>query len=136
MSDNELRNGTSQDAPKAKKARRSSRKSVFEWIDATFDVSSIITEKQTVVLIPKLLLVFVTGVIYIMTSHWCDRLIREQDKVKKEIQDVRFDYTTLKAQYMKESKLSEMLENKTIQELQLNSGQTPPYKIEIEEQNK
>ena len=50
--------------------------------------------------------------------------------IQAEVEDLRADYTTLKANLMFASKQSEVA--KKVRDLQLKESLTPPFKIEVE----
>ena len=56
-------------------------------------------------------------------------LLWKIDRTKKEVQDLRADYTTLKANYMFASKQSEVA--KRVKEIDLYESMEPPSKIEV-----
>ena len=71
------------------------------------------------------------GLIYVGNTHMNDRLTRQHNKIKKETQDLRFDYMAVKSLYMKDTKQSEI--SARVKELELIQGDRPPYKIIIDE---
>ena len=72
------------------------------------------------------------GLVYIGNTHFADRMSREGVTLKKEVNDFRADYTTLKADYMYESKQSEVA--KKVKHLGLEEGGKAPKKIHIKEE--
>jgi Bacteriodetes cell division protein (FtsL-like) len=76
--------------------------------------------------------VFTMGLalVYIGFNHMSERAVREFNHLKKEVEDLRTDYTTLKASYMFASKQSEVA--KRVKKQGLIESKTPPYKIVIE----
>lgn len=71
------------------------------------------------------------GLVYIGFNHMSERATREYNHLKKEVEDLRTDYTTLKASYMFSSKQSEVA--KRVQKQGLAESKNPPYKIVIKE---
>jgi hypothetical protein len=73
--------------------------------------------------------VFLMG--YIWNAHTSDKLVRKISKMKVEVNDLRADYTTLKAELMFKSKQSEVA--KEVQSIGLEESMVPPQKIDLEE---
>jgi len=80
--------------------------------------------------LPYIVFVTVIGIFYIGNSHYAERNIRKIDRLKKEVEDLRADYTTLKADYMLGSKQSEVA--KSVQKLGIKESLQPPEKIEVD----
>lgn len=80
--------------------------------------------------LPYIVFVTVVGIFYIGNSHYAERNIRKIDRLKKEVEDLRADYTTLKADYMFGSKQSEVA--KSVKKLGIKESLQPPEKIELE----
>lgn len=81
--------------------------------------------------LPYIVFVTVVGIFYIGNSHYAERNIRKIDLLKKEVEDLRADYTTLKADYMFGSKQSEVA--KSVKKLGIKESLQPPEKIEVKE---
>lgn len=79
--------------------------------------------------LPQLLFSIGLCIFYIGNSHYAEKTIRRIDKMKKEVSDLRADYTTLKADYMFASKQSEVA--KRVKQQGLYESMQPPSKIEI-----
>jgi hypothetical protein len=73
--------------------------------------------------------IFLMG--YIWNAHTSDKLVRKIAKMKVEVNDLRADYTTLKAELMFKSKQSEVA--KEVQSIGLEESMVPPQKIDLEE---
>ncbi len=80
---------------------------------------------------PYAVFTMVMGLVYIGFNHMSERAVREFIHLKKEVEDLRTDYTTLKASYMVSSKQSEVA--KRVKKQGLIESKTPPFKIVIEE---
>ena len=81
--------------------------------------------------VPYVLYVAVVLIFYIGNTHYAERTVRQIDKVKTEVEDLRADYTTLKADLMFSSKQSEVA--KKAASLGIEESSQPPYKIIIKE---
>ena len=117
--------------PPVEKKRKGRRSGVFGWIERAIKMDSLFEEGVPVYYLPYVLFVVVLGLFYIGNTHYADKTNRKIIKLEREVEDLRADYTTLKADYMYSSKQSEVA--KKVKELGLVESQEPPYKIEIEE---
>jgi hypothetical protein len=81
--------------------------------------------------LPKILFALLLGLIYISNTHYAEKTVRKINTIQAEVEDLRADYTTLKADLMFASKQSEVA--KKVKDLELRESLTPPYKIEVEE---
>ena len=76
--------------------------------------------------------VAVLCVVYIGSRHYAEKKIRTIDKLETAVEDLRADYTTLKADYMYASKQSEVA--KEAKRLGLKESNVSPYKIVVTEE--
>ena len=80
--------------------------------------------------LPKILFVLMLGILYISNTHYGEKTIRKINTVQSEVEDLRADYTTLKADLMFASKQSEVA--RKVKSFGLKESLTPPYKIIVE----
>lgn len=80
--------------------------------------------------VPKILFVMTLGILYISNTHYAEKTVREINSIHAEVEDLRADYTTLKADLMFASKQSEVA--RKVKEFGLNESLRPPYKVEVE----
>jgi hypothetical protein len=73
----------------------------------------------------------VLGLLYIGNTHHAERTVREINRAQSDVEDLRADYTTLKAEVMFASKQSEVA--KRVRELGLRESLNPPYKIVVDD---
>lgn len=78
---------------------------------------------------PYALYISLITIIYVANSHYADKTVRQIAKTKAEVEDLRADYTTLKADYMFAGKQSEVA--KSVLSEGLEESSSPPYKIEL-----
>ncbi len=71
----------------------------------------------------------VLGLLYISNTHYGEKTVRKINNIQAEVEDLRADYTTLKADLMFASKQSEVA--KKVKDLQLKESLRPPFKIEV-----
>ena len=82
--------------------------------------------------LPYLLYISAIAIFYIGNSHYAEKNIREISRVKQQVEDLRADFTTLKSEYMFQSKLSEVA--KRVDDMGLKASMDPPNKIVKEEE--
>jgi hypothetical protein len=82
------------------KTKGESGKSLFSLLDKLVKLDTLFENGLPLKYLPHV--VYVTGIVilYIGNSHYSDKLIRKIDRIQAEVQDLRADYTTLKADYM------------------------------------
>ncbi len=68
---------------------------------------------------------------YIGNTHYAEKTIRKIDKIKRETEDLRADYTTLKSDYMEASKQSEVARN--VAPFGLEESYSPPFQVIVTE---
>jgi hypothetical protein len=79
--------------------------------------------------LPHVVYLTAIGIFYIGNSHYAEKTIRKIDRLQVEVEDLRADYTTLKAQTMFASKQSEVA--RSVKPLGLKESLKPPYKIKV-----
>ena len=79
--------------------------------------------------VPYVLFVTIIGIFYIGNSHYTDKKIRQINRLDIEVEELRADYTSLKADYMFSSKQSEVA--KKVKNLGLEESLQPPFKIKV-----
>jgi hypothetical protein len=119
-------NETIQEKPDNKKEG----KGLFAMISQSFKMDGLFDEGVPVKFLPQILWVTVLIILYIANAHYTEKTIRKIDKLKYEVEDLRTDFTTLKASYMYESKQSEVARN--VEPLGLVESKNPPIVIELE----
>lgn len=77
-----------------------------------------------------ILFITLLGILYIGNLHYAEKNIRKINKLEIIVQDLRADYTTLKADYMYATKQSEVV--KKAVEIGLVESKIPPFKIIIQ----
>jgi len=105
--------------------------SVFSAIERKLKLESYFEEGFPVQYIPKIVFVMALGLIYIGNTHHAEKTVRKINHIQAEVEDLRADYTTLKADLMFSSKQSEVAEK--VKAYGLKESLTPPFKIVVEE---
>ena len=81
--------------------------------------------------LPQILFLMALGILYIGNGHFAENTIRKINTLQKRVEDLRADYHTLKADYMFDSKQSEVASK--VQETGLRESSEPPVKILAEQ---
>lgn len=108
----------------------SSGVSIFSGFEKKLKLESYFEEGFPVQYLPKVLFVVLLCVLYIGNTHYGERTTREINRAQSEVEDLRADYTTLKADVMFASKQSEVA--RRTWEMGLRESLNPPYKIVVE----
>jgi hypothetical protein len=111
--------------------RPGSGKGLFSAFEGMASSTGLFKEGLPVRYIPYVFYVSVFVIAYIWNAHTSDKLVRNIGKLKTEVNDLRADYTTLKAEFMFKSKQSEVA--KEVQSLGLEESMVPPQKLNTEE---
>jgi cell division protein FtsL len=114
-----------------KSSQKEEKKNIFTMIEKRVRVDKMFEDGLPVQYVPYVLYVAVVLIFYIGNTHYAERTVRQIDKVKTEVEDLRADYTTLKAELMFASKQSEVA--KKAASLGIEESSQPPYKIIIKE---
>jgi hypothetical protein len=104
--------------------------SVFSGIEKRLRLESYFEDGFPVQYLPKILFVMVLGLLYIGNTHYAEKTVRKINNIQAEVEDLRADYTTLKADLMFSSKQSEVA--KKVKLFGLKESLTPPIKIVVE----
>ena len=109
----------------------SQKRSFFKRLESLVKIDIAFEHGLPVKYLPYIMFVTAIAIFYIGNSHYAERNIRKIDSLKKEVEDLRADYTTLKANYMFSSKQSEVAKN--VKKLGIIESLQPPEKIELRE---
>ncbi len=107
---------------KAKKGNMFSFMDNYVWFD-------IFEKGLPIKYVPYILYITAIGIFYIGNSHYAEKNIRKVDKMQQQVEDLRADFTTLKADYMFASKQSEVAQK--VEKHAIYESSQPPYKIII-----
>lgn len=106
--------------------------SLFSRIDNFFRVDTSFDSGLPVRFVPYVMYFTCLGLFYIGNNHYAEKTIRKISQLEGQVEDMRANYTTLKADYMFASKQSEVA--RRVKKLGLQESETPPYKITVEEE--
>lgn len=105
--------------------------SIFSGFEKKLKLESYFEEGFPVQYLPKILFVMFLGILYIGNTHHAEKTVREINRSQSEVEDLRADYTTLKADVMFASKQSEVA--RRVKELGLKESIDPPFKVVVED---
>ena len=105
--------------------------SIFSAIEKKLKLESYFEEGFPVHYLPKIFFVLVLGLVYIGNTHYAEQTVRRINIIQVEVEDLRADYTTLKADLMFSSKQSEVA--RKVKAFGLKESLNPPYKVVVEE---
>ena len=117
---------------KSSQGNRSGGRSFFTLLENVINVEKIFDKGLPIQFLFPILFSTILGIIYIGNLHYAEKNIRKINKLRIEVEDLRADYTTLKADYMYTSKQSEVA--KKAAALGLQESMEPPYKIVISDE--
>jgi hypothetical protein len=101
---------------------------IFSGIERRLKLESYFEEGFPVQYLPKILFGMLLGILYISNTHYAEKTVRKINTIQAEVEDLRADYTTRKADLMYASKQSEVA--RKVKDFGLRESLTPPYKIE------
>ena len=104
---------------------------IFAGLERRLRLEDYFEEGFPVKYLPKILFVMVLGLIYISNTHYGEKTVRKINNLQAEVEDLRADYTTLKADLMFASKQSEVA--KKVRDLNIKESLKPPFKVEVPE---
>lgn len=104
----------------------------FSLLDKVLPMDESISGVIHLRFLPQILFVATLCVIYIGSRHYAEKKIRAINKLENDVEDLRADYTTLKADYMFASKQSEVA--KEAAHLGLEESGVSPYKIIVSQE--
>lgn len=108
------------------------RGSFFTALDKLLPWDESMAQVIHVRFLPQILFICVICVIYIGSRHHAEKRIRTINKLESQVEDLRADFTTLKADYKYASKQSEVAKKAKI--LGLTESEVSPYKITLKKE--
>jgi hypothetical protein len=111
--------------------KKSKGKSLFSGLEQKMKLEYYFAEGFPVGHLPKIIFVVVLGLFYIGNSHYAEKTVRRIHQIQANVEDLRADYTTLKADLMFASKQSEVA--RKVKAIGLKESLTPPHKIIVKE---
>lgn len=106
------------------------KKSLFSKLESITKLDPAFEHGLPVKFMPYIIYITLVGIFYIGNTHYAEKTSRKINKVQNEVEELRADYTTLKANFMIDSKQSEVAEK--VKRLGLEESIVPPYKIDLD----
>ncbi len=100
---------------------------LFALLDRFLRIDDSLAQVIHVRFLPQILFISAICVVYIGNRHYAEKKIRAINTLETEVEDLRADFTTLKAEYMFASKQSEVA--KQAKALGLEESEHPPFKV-------
>lgn len=112
-------------------ARQKRKKRLTAWVNDVIGLDRLFGENNAWPIrnIDRILWVTFLLIIYIGLTHNAERLVRRTQRTRTEVDELRAQYTTLQADFMKSGKQSELI--KRMAPLGLTDSQTPPKKLVV-----
>jgi hypothetical protein len=105
--------------------------SVFSGLEKRMRLETYFEDGFPVKYLPKIMFGFFLSLAYISNTHYAEKTTRAIHRAQSEVEDLRADFTTLKADVMFASKQSEVA--RRVKLLGLKESVKPPFKIIVEE---
>ena len=115
------------------KPRSKQGKNLFTILESSLKNSGLVEENLSGKYLPYILYLMFLGILYIGNGHYAENSIRKVDALQRQVEDLRADYHTLKADYMFSSKQSEVAVR--VKDMDLYESLNPPYKIEVKNEH-
>ena len=98
-------------------------------LDGTF-----LTKENFVKQLPFIFFLVVLTICYIANTYYTEKIVRQIDKTKNELKELRSEYITIKSEYMNKSKQSEVAKRSA--SIGIKESLDPPKKIVFDNKNK
>lgn len=129
MNANQLREPLEKKEETAGKKKKKKRENVIARFVFSFFDGTILTREKVLKTLPFLFFLTILAVIYITNSYYAERTIRNIEKIKNELKELRTEHISVKSEIMFRSKQSEIAV-KLIQ-FGIKESVVPPVKIFI-----
>ncbi len=112
---------------KIKRKSKASTGSLFNVLERWLKVEDLSIRAVSAAYLPQVLFLLALGILYIGIGHYAENSIRKINTAQKQVEDLRADFHTLKADYMFNSKQSEVASK--VKAFGLQESTEPPLKI-------
>jgi hypothetical protein len=120
-----------QEKKEGKKKRKSRKRTFRAFVDGTFLANKVVLEQ-----LPFILFLTVLTLIYIGNRYHAEKIVRETNRLKREINALRAEAISTSAELMYKSTKSQVLRAIREKNLGLEESRVPPKKIVIGEKEK
>lgn len=104
---------------------------LFTKLEGSLRLERFFAEGFPIQYLPKIAFAMTLGILYISNTHYSEKTVRKINAMQADVEDLRADYTTLKAALMYATKQSEVA--KKVEPLGLTESKNPPIKIVVDE---
>lgn len=111
------------------KKKKKKGQGIFSGLEKKMQLENYFEEGFPVRHLPKIAFIMILGLFYISNTHYGEKTVRQINHIRVEVEDLRADYTTRKADLMFAGKQSELA--KKVKPLGLKESLNPPYKIVV-----
>jgi hypothetical protein len=105
-------------------------KGIFSGIENKIKLERYFEEGFPVNYLPKIMFSLLLGILYISNTHYAEKTVRRISGIQAEVEDLRADFTTLKADLMFASKQSEVA--RKVKDYGLRESINPPNKVQVD----
>jgi Bacteriodetes cell division protein (FtsL-like) len=105
------------------------KKGLFTYLEHTIHFKDLSFHGLPGRYIPRLLFLFLMSIFYVGNTHYHEKMARKIGQLEREVDALRVDYTTLQADYMFDSKQSEVA--KRVARMGLYDPPDPPSRIKL-----
>jgi hypothetical protein len=116
---------------KVKRKDKTASGSLFNALERWLKVEDLSIRQVSSAYLPQVLFLMALGILYIGNGHYAENTIRKINEAQKQVEDLRADFHTLKADYMFNSKQSEVASK--VRDSGLRESTEPPLKIIAEQ---
>ena len=113
-----------------KRSEKRKKSSFFGWLHRLLQIDESYEEVIHVRFLPQIFFIAVLSVLYIANRHSAEKKVRAINQLEVQVEDLRADFTTLKASYMFASKQSEVA--KRAKRIGLADNSNSPILISVE----
>ncbi len=113
-----------------KQSEKRKKSSFFGWLNRLFHLEESYEQVIHVKFLPQIIFLSFLCVLYIANRHNAEKKVRAISELEVQVEDLRADFTTLKASYMFASKQSEVA--KKAKRIGLTENSSSPILISIE----
>jgi len=113
-----------------KQSEKRKRGSFFGWLNRLLQIDETYEQVIHIRFLPQIIFLAFLSVLYIANRHSAEKKVRAIGQLEVQVEDLRADFTTLKASYMKASKQSEVA--KRAKRIGLTDSNNSPILISVE----
>ena len=113
-----------------KQSEKRKKGSFFGWLSRLLQIDETLAQVIHVRFLPQIVFLAFLSVLYIANRHSAEKKVRAISQLEVQVEDLRADFTTLKASYMFASKQSEVA--KRAKEIGLAENNNSPILISAE----